>query len=107
MTSLKLILVFLLISSYSISQPKVQHITNPEVVRLSNQIIPLVSFINNPDSCIKALSYLDSATSIDSSCFLCYYNKLMFLSSLKKFEDAIISINACIRINPNAADIYI
>ncbi len=62
--------------------------------------------MDNPDSCKQALLYLDSAIAIDNNCFQCYYNKLMFLYSLKQFDKALETINECIRINPLAHDLY-
>lgn len=107
MTRLKITLLFLLICFCSCSQNEVKHTINPTAVRLNRQIVPLFPYTDNPDSCVKALSYLDSATSIDSFCFLCYYNKLMFLIPLKKFKNAITAINECIRIKPRAHDLYL
>jgi len=107
MTSLKFITIFLSITLYSCGQSKTEKKADPTVTELSNKIIPLVNHLGNPDSCRKALLYLDSATTIDSNCFLCYYNKLMFLSSLKQFDKALLAINNCIRISPFAQDLYL
>jgi tetratricopeptide (TPR) repeat protein len=104
---LKITFLFIVIAFCACSQNEMKHTTNPEAIRLNKQITRLIPYTDNADSCIKALSYLDSATSIDSSWFLCYYNKLMFLASPKKFKNAIIAINECIRIKPNAHDLYL
>ena len=107
MTNIHFIFFLLLTALYSCGQGPVVHETNPESVRLNNKIIPLVSFTNNPDSCKKALLFLDSATEIDGNCFLCYYNKLMFLYGLKKYREAIITFDELLRLRPNAHDLLI
>ncbi len=107
MTSLKLITVFLLIALSSCRQKTAKRKTDPTISILSNKIIPLVNYIDDPDSSKQALLYLDSATNIDNNCFLCYYNKLMFLYSLKQFDKAIETMNECIRIKPAAHDLYL
>ncbi len=107
MTLLKFIFIFLLITLYSCRQNSAKRKADPAVTILSNKIIPLINHLNNADSCKKALFYLDSATAIDSNCFFCYYDKLMFLSSLNQFDKAILTINNCIRIRPNAHDLYL
>ena len=101
--------IFLLcsIALYSCGQKNSYSKVDVNVARLSNKIIPLVNFLDNPDSCKKALLFLDSATTIDNSCFLCYYNKLMFLYSLKQYGKAIETLNECIRLNPSAQDLYL
>jgi len=106
MTTLKFITTFLLIALYSCGQNTAKRKVDPKVTALSNKIIPLVSYIDNPDSCKQALLYLDSATKIDNNCFLCYHNKLMFLYSLKRFNKAVETINECLRISPSAHDLY-
>jgi tetratricopeptide (TPR) repeat protein len=102
----KILLPYLLICFYSCGQKQQKHKTNPEAVSLSNKIVPLVSHLDNPDSCRKALSFLNSATDIDSNCFLCYYNKLMFLYSLKEYDKAITTVKNSIRIHPYDQDLY-
>jgi len=107
MTPLKFIILFFSIALYSCGQNEYYSKVDVKVARLSNKIIPLVNFLDNPDSCKQALLFLDSATTIDSGCFLCYYNKLMFSYSLKKYDKAIEAINGCIRINPLGHDLYL
>ena len=107
MTTLKFITAFLLFALYSCGQNTSKRKVDPSVTILSNKIIPLVNHLNNPDSCKQALLYLDSATKIDNNCFLCYYNKLMFLYSLKQFDKAVETMNECIRIKPSAHDLYL
>lgn len=106
MTTLKFTLTFLLITLYSCGQQPAKHTVNPEATKLNKQIIPLVNYIDNADSCKRALSFLDSATTIDSTCFLCYYNKLMFLNSLKQYDKAISTVNRLLRLKPAANDLY-
>lgn len=105
MTTLKFIFLFLLVALYSCGQT-VKHKVNPESVRLNNKIIPLISYTNNPDSCRKALLFLDSATAIDRNNFLAYYNKLMFLYGLKQYDKSIKVVNELIRLRPNAHDLF-
>ena len=106
MTTQKFILFCLLLTVYSCGQAPGKHNINPESVRLNNKIIPLVSYTNNPDSCRKALIFLDSATVIDSNDFTAYNNKLMFLGSLKEYTKAIKTVDELIRLRPNAHDLY-
>jgi len=104
MNTVKFIFFFLLFGFYSCGQTK--HPVNPTAIKLNDKIIPLVNYVDNSDSCKKALSFLDSATLIDSTCFICYYNKLMFLNSLKQFDKAILTINRLLRLKPFANDLY-
>ena len=106
MTTIRFIFLFLSIALYSCGQKSVKHKINPEVVRLNNKIIPLVPFTDNPDSCRKALLFLDSATSIDGNDFLAYNNKLMFLFGLKQYDKAIKTVDEMLRLRPNAHDLY-
>jgi tetratricopeptide (TPR) repeat protein len=106
MRTLKFITTLLLIALYSCGQENVKRKVNPQVAILSNKIIPLVNFLDDSDSCKKALLILDSTTRIDNDCFLCHYNKLMFLYSLKQFGNAVETIKECIRIKPSAHDLY-
>jgi tetratricopeptide (TPR) repeat protein len=103
---LKYTFLFLIIALCSCGQATTKHKINPESVRLNNKISPLVSFTNNPDSCRKALLFLDSATAIDSNNFLAYYNKLMFLYGLKQYDKAINTTNELIRLRPNDHDLF-
>jgi tetratricopeptide (TPR) repeat protein len=103
----KFITVLLLIALNSCGQSTSRQNVDPRAVILSNKIIPLVNHIDNPDSCKQALLYLDSATKIDTNCFLCYYNKLMFFYSLREFSKAVETINHCIRIEPSAHDLHL
>jgi len=103
----KFILLFYFITFSSCEQKNSYSKVDVNVARLSNKIIPLVNFLDNPDSCKKALLFLDSATTIDNGCFLCYYNKLMFLYSLKQYDKAVVTVNECIRLNPSGQDLYL
>lgn len=107
MTTIRFIFLFLLIALYSCGQKSVKHKINPEAVRLNNKIISLVPFTDNPDSCRKALLFLDSATTIDRNDFLAYYNKLMFLYGLKQYNKAIETVDEMLKLRPNAHDLYI
>lgn len=80
---------------------------NSNVSRLTNQIMPLVNHLNNSDSCRKALLLIDSALAIDSDCYLCYYNKIMFLSALGDLEGSITAMDNCIRLNPNVPELHL
>lgn len=107
MAILKFITAFLFTALFSCVQNTAKQKVDPKVAVLGNKIIPLVNYIDNPDSCRQALLYLDSATNIDNSCFDCYHNKLMFLCSLKQFDKAVETVNECIRIKPEAHDLYL
>lgn len=107
MTNLRFIVLLLLTTICSCGQISVNHKINPESIKLANKIIPLVSFTNNPDSCKKALSFLDSATEIDKDNFLAYDNKLMFLYGLNQYEKIIKTLDEMLRLRPNAHDLYL
>lgn len=103
----KFTLLLYSITFYSCGQDSTSVKVDANVARLSNKIIPLVNFLDNPDSCKKALLFLDSATTIDNSCYLCYYNKLMFLYSLEEYGKAVEALNECIRLNSSSQDLYL
>lgn len=107
MDNFKIILIILATGIYSCKESKVKYKPNPIAVELSNKIIPLSSYIDNPDSCRKALKFLDDATAIDNNCFSCHSNKLMFLNSLKEYDNAIATIENLTRLKPNAHDLYL
>jgi tetratricopeptide (TPR) repeat protein len=100
MRNIKFIFFFLVIAIYSCEQSS-NHKNDAEVARLSNKIIPLIPFTSNPDSCRKALLFLDSATAIDNNCFLCHYNKLMFLFGLKQYDKAIKTVDELLKLHPD------
>jgi tetratricopeptide (TPR) repeat protein len=106
MMTQKFIFFFSIIALYSCGQTPQKHKVNPESVRLNKKITPLISFTDNPDSCRKALSFLDSAIAIDSNDFFAYDNKMMFLYGLKQYDKAINTANELIRLRPNAHDLY-
>ena len=85
MTLYKIILLFILIGLYSCGQNDTKHKVDPTAVRLNNNAMTLVKFIDNEDSSKKAISLLDNATAIDNNYFLGYCNKLMFLGQLNLF----------------------
>src|SRR5690349_12858874 len=88
--------------------------TNEKKVKVDSKAVELnweansyVKYLENPDSCRKALALLDQATKIDSNCYTCYYNKLMFYSTLNDYKAGIVAINNLIRLAPNAHDLYL
>ncbi len=107
MTSRRILYLLLLVSASACSTETKKNKVDPRAIDYNYRITSLVQAIDNMDSCRKAISLLDSATSIDSSCFLCYYNKLMFYAKLKEYDKGIETINILIRRNPNAYDLYI
>jgi tetratricopeptide (TPR) repeat protein len=107
MKTLKILIAFLCITYCSCGQNKIKRKKDPNVVRLNNCIISLIQFTNNTDSCKKAILLLDSATAIDSSDYLVYWNKLPFLAHLKEYNKAIVAINNILRLEPNANDVYL
>ena len=106
MTTLKFITVFLLITLYSYGQTPAKYKPNPAAIQFNNQAMTLVAYIENPDSSRKALSLLDKATTIDSTYFLGYSNKLMFYYQLKQFDKLILTNNKLIQLRPYAHDLY-
>jgi hypothetical protein len=77
-----------------------KHRVNPQALSLYDQTIPLVNYSKDPDSCKKALALLDSATSIDDSCFSCYFNKLFFLNISRPDKQIFLIANNLIRLQP-------
>ena len=80
---------------------------NKDAVEPNNRAMKLVAFIDNADSSTKAIALLEQATTIDTNYFLGHYNKLMFLSQLKQFDNAIATINKLILLRPGAHDLYL
>src|SRR4051794_29319897 len=72
----------------------------PLSLKLESKAMELVTQLGNKDSCLKAISLLDSATDMDNDYFLAYYNKLPFLCSLREYGKAINAVNNAIRIKP-------
>lgn len=107
MSSLRFIPIFLSLSIFSCRQSEPRPKIDPHAIELNNKIVPLVRYISNPDSCRKALSFLDSATNIDDDYYLGYFNKLMFLNKLKEYDKAILTTQNLIRLRPTAHDLYI
>lgn len=68
-------------------------------LELNKKAVELVPF-NKDDSLKKAIAYLDSATAIDSSCALCYSNKLTFQLSLKQFDRAMNTVHKILELRP-------
>ena len=107
MTTLQFITTFLLLTLYSCGQTPAKYKPDPEAVKLNNQAMSLVAFIDNVDSSKKAISLLDKATSIDSNYFLGYSNKLMFFFQLKQFDKLILTNNKLIQLRTSAHDLYL
>ena len=107
MTLYKIILLFILIGLYSCGQNDTKHKVDPTAVRLNNNAMTLVKFIDNKDSSKKAITLLDKATAIDSNYFLGYYNKLMFLDQLKQHDKSVLTVNKLIQLRPYAHDLYL
>jgi len=106
MTTLKFITAFLLITLYSCGQKPAKYKPDPAAVRLNNQAMTLIAYIDNPDSSRKAIYLLDKATEINSNYFLGHSNKLMFYYQLKQFNKAVLTNNKLIQLQPNAHDLY-
>lgn len=107
MNKIRILFFLFSISFYSCAQNKVKtEKINNAAARFTYKIIPLSHHIENIDSCNKALLILDSATAIDNNCFLCHYNKIIFIKSLKNFDKGIDAINNCIRLKPASHDLY-
>ena len=81
--------------------------TNLSTARLINKTISLYNYIDNTDSCKKAIQLLDSASAIDTNCFLCFYNKLTFLIALKQYDKGIATVNHLLKTRPYANDLLI
>lgn len=106
MTTLKFIIVVLIVGLYSCAEKSAKYKPDAAAVKLNNQAISLVSFIKNPDSSRKAIQLLDSATKIDSNYFLGYFNKLMFFSQLNLNDEGLRTLNKLIVLRPNSHDLY-
>jgi hypothetical protein len=110
MTILKSLTIFLclaLLSCGHAAKPHTRHQTDPKAEELYRQVMPLVNYTDDPDTCSKAIALLDSATSIDDSCFSCYFNKLMFLSSLRQPDKIRSTYQNLIRLEPQNARLYL
>lgn len=106
MTALKLLILLVFVSFYSCGQTQKRK-TNSDIIRLTTHVVTLANQLNNPDSCKQGLLYLDSATAIDNNCFSCYYEKLIFFFSLKRYDKVFSTLDTCIKLKPNAQDLYL
>jgi tetratricopeptide (TPR) repeat protein len=106
MRILRFILIFFLIAFYSCRQNASKHQIDPVAIELDLKAFPLLTS-GNEDSIRKGINFLDSATAIDSNYFLAYHTKVLFLNQIKEYDKAVIEINNCIRIMPNAHDLYL
>lgn len=70
MTNLKFTFIFLLFCFGCFGQNQNTHKVDPAAVKLNNDAMTLVYFINDNDSSKKALILLDSSTVIDSNYFI-------------------------------------
>lgn len=107
MTTTKLLIAFSFVGLVSCGQSTLKHEVDPSAIKLNNQAMALVPFIDNPDSSQKAINLLDKATSIDTNYFLGYANKLMFYYQLHQFDKAILTNNKLIQLRPAAHDLYL
>jgi tetratricopeptide (TPR) repeat protein len=103
----RLTIILLLSGLFACGQNPPKHKADPAAVEFNKKALGLMAFVDNLDSSRKAVSLLDSATLIDSNFFAGYYNKLMFLNSLRQFDKAILAANNAIRIRPFAHDLYL
>ncbi len=74
-------------------------------LELNKKAIDLVPF-RKDDSLKKAIAYLDNATTIDSTCFICYTNKLTFLLDLKQYDRALSTVYKILEIKPGEYFFY-
>ncbi len=107
MKNLKFIITLFLFGFYSCSDKTVNQEPDTAAVKLNDQAMSLVSFIENPDSSGKAILLLDSATAIDSNYFLGHYHKLMFYSQLNLHSEGFRTLNKLIAMRPYAHDLYL
>lgn len=107
MAMLRFITFFSFIALYSCQQGAAKREVDPAAVKLNDSAMKYTSYIHNVDSLQKAISLLDSATSIESNYFLGHYNKLMFFNELKQYDKAILTINSLIKLRPSAHDLYL
>lgn len=77
MVNLKFIFILFFWGFYSCSPSSTPKYPLPPItLKLHSMAMDLVPYINNSDSCLKAIKLLDSASSLDSNYFLAYYIKL-------------------------------
>ncbi|MBS0646473.1 MAG: tetratricopeptide repeat protein [Verrucomicrobia bacterium] len=107
MTTTKLLIAFSFTGLVSCGQSTLKHEVDPSAIRLNNQAMTLIPFIDNPDSSQKAIKLLDQATTIDTNYFLGYANKLMFYYQLHQFDKALLTNNKLIQLRPTAHDLYL
>ena len=107
MTTIKFILIFLSIALYSCGQKNTKNKVDQAAVKLNYSAMTMVKYLKNADSSQKAIALLDSATTLDTNYYLGYFNKLMFLNSLKQYDKAISTTQNLIRLRPDAHDLYI
>ena len=99
MDRIRLGLFLLLVCSIISCNRKEEKSSRKMALELNKKAVELVPF-NKNDSLKKSIAYLDSATEIDSSCALCYANKLTFLLSLKQFDRARSTVHKILELRP-------
>jgi tetratricopeptide (TPR) repeat protein len=99
--------IFLFVGLYSCGQKTTKHKVDKVCVELNNSAMAMVQYLKNTDSSQKAIRLLDSATTLDTNYYLGYFNKLMFLNSLRQHKKAILTTQNLIRLRPDAHDLYI
>ena len=106
MNKFEIILIVALFSLSACAKKSNKHKIDPAAIKLNYLAMDLYIHHNN-DSISKAIKFLDSATTIDSNYFLGYYDKLVFLNQLRRYDEAIIAIKNIIRLRPDANDFYL
>lgn len=96
-------ILFLLIGLYACGQQSGNkiHPLDPRAKQLNDSAMFVAM---QTGSYGQAIELLDQATRIDSNYLTAYGNKLIFQLELKKFEEALITANNLIRINPDAPE---
>lgn len=107
MKCLKFLAALLFFGLCSCGQNAGKQKADATAVQLNNQALTLVAFIDNADSSRKAISLLNKATTIDSNYLLGHYNKLMFYNQLKRFDQAVLTVNKLLQLRPTAHDLYL
>lgn len=97
--------IFILISCISEKEENI----NQEVIELNNQALNYFQYANTPnkEQADSAILLLDKATSIDSNCFLCYTNKIMFYLIKQDYINALNANKELQRLKPEAPNFII
>lgn len=103
MKILSLSFLFTILFACSENQQTKKYVPHPSAKQLADSAAMIMMHSDDKE---KAIALLDQATQIDSNYYLAFFNKLLFQSSLNRFDDALVTVKNLIRLRPQDPDTY-